>query len=425
MAKVITIIMAGGQGSRLYPLTKVRSKPAVPIAGRFRLIDIPISNCIHSGFRKIFILTQFASESLHRHIFLTYRFDNFTKDFVTILSAQQTLENRNWYQGTADAVRQNLKFVEKMGDLVLILSGDHLYRMDYRNFVESHLRKNADISISVTPVAAARASEYGVMKVNARGRIVDFQEKPKEAADLGRLRVQEEIFERFGVRASGRTHLASMGIYLFDSGVLGDLLGSTVHEDFGREVIPLAIRERKVYAHFFDDYWEDIGTIPSFFDAHMDLTRPLPKFNFYDEEHPIFTHARFLPGSKILASDVENSILCEGSIVNRSIVRQAIIGIRSRIGENCRVERTIMMGADFFESDADLKTNRENGVPDIGIGRDCEIRNAIIDKNARIGNGVRLLNAKNTASETADNYAIVNGIIVVPKNAVIPDGTLI
>jgi glucose-1-phosphate adenylyltransferase len=425
MAKVITIIMAGGQGSRLYPLTKVRSKPAVPIAGRFRLIDIPISNCIHSGFRKIFILTQFASESLHRHIFLTYRFDNFTKDFVTILSAQQTLENRNWYQGTADAVRQNLKFVEKMGDLVLILSGDHLYRMDYRNFVESHLRKNADISISVTPVAAARASEYGVMKVNARGRIVDFQEKPKEAADLGRLRVQEEIFERFGVRASGRTHLASMGIYLFDSGVLGDLLGSTVHEDFGREVIPLAIRERKVYAHFFDDYWEDIGTIPSFFDAHMDLTRPLPKFNFYDEEHPIFTHARFLPGSKILASDVENSILCEGSIVNRSIVRQSIIGIRSRIGENCRVERVIMMGADFFESDADLKTNRENGVPDIGIGRDCEIRNAIIDKNARIGNGVRLLNAKNTASETADNYAIVNGIIVVPKNAVIPDGALV
>jgi glucose-1-phosphate adenylyltransferase len=425
MAKVITIIMAGGQGSRLYPLTKVRSKPAVPIAGRFRLIDIPISNCIHSGFRKIFILTQFASESLHRHIFLTYRFDNFTKDFVTILSAQQTLESRNWYQGTADAVRQNLKFVEKMGDLVLILSGDHLYRMDYRNFVESHLRKNADISISVTPVAAARASEYGVMKVNARGRIVDFQEKPKEAADLGRLRVQEEIFERFGVRASGRTHLASMGIYLFDSGVLGDLLGSTVHEDFGREVIPLAIRERKVYAHFFDDYWEDIGTIPSFFDAHMDLTRPLPKFNFYDEEHPIFTHARFLPGSKILASDVENSILCEGSIVNRSIVRQAIIGIRSRIGENCRVERTIMMGADFFESDADLKTNREKGVSDIGIGRDCEIRNAIIDKNARIGNGVRLLNAKNTASETADNYAIVNGIIVVPKNAVIPDGALV
>jgi glucose-1-phosphate adenylyltransferase len=312
-----------------------------------------------------------------------------------------------------------------MGDLVLILSGDHLYRMDYRNFVESHLLKKAEISISVTPVAAARALEYGVMKVNARGRIVDFHEKPKDAADMERLRVPEDVFERFGIRASGRTHLASMGIYLFDSGVLGDLLGLTSHEDFGREVIPLAIRERKVYAHFFDDYWEDIGTIPNFFDAHMDLTRPLPKFNFYDEEHPIFTHARFLPGSKILASDVENSILCEGSIVNRSVIRQSIIGVRSRIGENCRVERTVMMGADFFESEAGLKANRENGVPDIGLGRNCEVRNAIIDKNARIGDGVKLVNPKNTASESADNYAIVNGIVVVPKNAVIPDGTLI
>ena len=425
MAKVVTIIMAGGQGSRLYPLTKVRSKPAVPIAGRFRLIDIPISNCIHSGFRKIFILTQFASESLHRHIFLTYRFDNFTKDFVTILSAQQTLENRNWYQGTADAVRQNLKFVEKMGDLVLILSGDHLYRMDYRNFVESHLQRNADISISVIPVPAARAPEYGIMKVNALGRIVDFHEKPKEITDIERLKAPEDILERFVARAAGKTHLASMGIYLFDSGVLADLLGSTAHEDFGREVIPLAIRGRKVYAHFFDDYWEDIGTIPSFFDAHMDLTRPLPKFNFYDEERPIFTHARFLPGSKILASDVENSILCEGSIVNRSVVRQSILGVRSRIGENCRVERAVIMGSDFFESDADLRVNRESGVPDIGIGRDVEVRNAIIDKNARIGDGVKLVNAGSAVSENADNYAIVNGIIVVPKNAVIPRGTVI
>ena len=425
MAKIVTIIMAGGQGSRLYPLTKIRSKPAVPIAGRFRLIDIPISNCIHSGFRKIFILTQFASESLHRHIFLTYQFDNFTKDFVTILSAQQTLENRDWYQGTADAVRQNMKFVEKMGDLVLILSGDHLYRMDYRKFVESHLKRNADISISVIPVPAARASEFGIMKVNARGRIVDFHEKPKVNEDIEPFNVPEDVLGRFVGRASGGTLLASMGIYLFNSGILADVLSSTAHEDFGKEVIPLAIRKRKVYAHFFDDYWEDIGTIPSFFDAHMDLVRPLPKFNFYDEEHPIFTHARFLPGSKILASNVEDSILCEGSIVNRSVVRQAIVGIRSRIGENCLIERTVMMGADYFESETDLKTNRKNGVPDIGLGRACEVRNAIIDKNARIGDGAKLVNSKNLVSENTDDYTIVNGIIVIPKNAVIPRGTVI
>ncbi|MHB8094718.1 MAG: glucose-1-phosphate adenylyltransferase [Candidatus Aminicenantales bacterium] len=425
MAKVVTIIMAGGQGSRLYPLTRVRSKPAVPIAGRFRLIDVPLSNCIHSDFRKIFILTQFASESLHRHIFLTYRFDNFTKDFVTILSAQQTIENRNWYQGTADAVRKNLKFIEKAGDLVLILSGDHLYRMDYRKFVESHLRKKAEISISVTPVARDQASDFGVMKMNERGRIVQFFEKPKESPDLDRMSVPVDVFERYGVSAAGRTHLASMGVYLFNSGVLSEILETTAYEDFGKEVIPMAIQERKVFGHFFDGYWEDIGTIASFFEAHMDLTNPLPKFNFYDEANPIFTHARFLPGSKILASEVENSILCEGSIVNRSTIRRSIIGIRSRIGENCRLERTIMMGADTFETEADLKKNRETGIPDVGLGRNSEVRNAIIDKNARIGNGVKLVNARNIASENAETHVIVDGIIVIPKSATIPDGTVI
>ena len=425
MADIVTIILAGGQGSRLTPLTRVRSKPAVPIAGRFRLIDVPISNCIHSGFRKIFILTQFASESLHRHIFLTYRFDAFTKDFVTILSAQQTIENRNWYQGTADAVRQNLRFIEKMGDLVLILSGDHLYRMDYRSFVESHLRRRAEISISVTPIRADRAAEFGVMRADRRGRIIDFQEKPGTPGDVERTRVPAEVMARLGPAAEGCTHLASMGIYVFDPGVLADLLASTTHEDFGREVIPLAIRDRKVFAHFFDGYWADIGTIPSFFEAHMDLVRPLPKFNFYDEERPIFTHARFLPGSKILCSEVEESILCEGSIVNRSVIKQSIIGLRSRIGENCRVERTVMMGADFFESAEDLKENRAQGIPDVGIGRDSEVRNAIIDKNARIGAGVRLINAGKRKADADDNHVIVDGILVIPKNAVIPDGTVI
>jgi glucose-1-phosphate adenylyltransferase len=422
---VVGIIMAGGQGSRLFPLTKVRSKPAVPVAGRFRLIDVPISNCIHSNVGSIFVLTQFASESLHRHIFTTYRFDSFHRDYITLLSAQQTLENRNWYQGTADAVRQNLGFIEDPAALVLILSGDHLYRMDYRRFVEFHLAAGAEISIAVTPVRAEQAHEFGVMKVNARGRITEFCEKPKTPADVDRMRVGEDVFSRFKTPANGRTHLASMGIYLFNQSVLREILAPTDSKDFGREVIPRAIHERKVCGHFFDGYWEDIGTIRSFFEAHMDLTRPLPKFDFYDEERPIFTFPRFLPGSKILGADVENAILCEGSIVNRSTIRDSIVGIRSRIGESCRLERAVLMGADFYESREDIARNRDRGVPDVGIGRDCEIRNAIIDKNARIGHGVRLVNRNGASAESADNYAIVDGIIVVPKDAVIPDGSVV
>jgi glucose-1-phosphate adenylyltransferase len=422
---VVSVILAGGQGSRLYPLTKVRSKPAVPVAGRFRLIDISISNSIHSNIRSIFVLTQFASESLHRHIFTTYRFDSFHRDYITLLSAQQTLENRDWYQGTADAVRQNLNHLEDPSALVLILSGDHLYRMDYREFVASHVAAGAEISIAVTPIAADRAREFGVMKVDGSGRITEFREKPKDPADIDRMRVDEAVFSRFGTPAHGRTHLASMGVYLFNQDVLRDLLAATDAKDFGREVIPRAIGARKVFGHFFDGYWEDIGTIASFFEAHMDLTRPLPKFDFYDEKRPIFTFPRFLPGSKILSAEVENAILCEGSIVNRSRIRDSIVGIRSRIGENCRLERTVIMGADYYESRDCLARNRERGVPDVGIGRDVEIRNAIIDKNARIGNGAKLVNRNGAVSETADNYAIVDGIIVVPKDAVIPDGAVI
>jgi glucose-1-phosphate adenylyltransferase len=332
MKKVVTIILAGGKGSRLYPLTKFRSKPAVPIAGKFRLIDIPISNCLHSGIRKIFISTQFSSESLHRHIFLTYRFDNFTKDFVTILSAQQTMESPDWYQGTADAVRQNLRFLRSEGDLVLILSGDHLYRMDYRKFIDYHEQKKADITISVYPVSYNQAPEFGVMKTNDRGKIVSFFEKPKIAKHLDKMKIPEKTFNNFGLQSSGRTHLASMGVYLFNWDVLFELLENTTFQDFGKEVIPLSIQKKKVFGYFFDGYWEDIGTIRSFFDAHMDLTNPLPRFNFYDEVNPIFSHARFLPGSKILSSEVKNSILSEGSILNRSRITNSIVGVRSRIG---------------------------------------------------------------------------------------------
>jgi len=425
MANVVTLILAGGQGKRLYPLTKKRSKPAVPIAGRFRLIDIPISNCIHSNLRKIFILTQYSSESLHRHIFLTYRFDSFTKDFVTILSAQQTLESPDWYQGTADAVRQNLRFVRTEGDLVLILSGDHLYRMDYRKFIEFHQEKKADISIAVYPVRASRAPEFGVMKVDSQSQIISFLEKPKDFDQIENMKVPEEVFHQFQMDAGGRTHLASMGVYLFNWEVLKELLQDTDFEDFGREVIPYSITKKKVYGYFFDGYWEDIGTIRSFFEIHMNLTQPLPQFNFYDEQKPIFSHARFLPGSKILSSEVQNSILCEGSIINSSKMKHSIIGIRSRIGNNSIIERSVLMGADYFESKEEIEKNLEKNIPRIGIGNDCEIRNTIIDKNARVGNGVKLVNAKQLKEQNQEEYVIRDGIIVVPKNSILPDGTVI
>ena len=423
--RVATIIMAGGQGSRLFPLTKVRSKPAVPIAGRFRIIDISISNCIHSDYRKIFILTQFASESLHRHIFSAYRFDSFHKDFIAILAAKQTLDNRGWFQGTADAVRQNLSSVESSGDLFLILSGDHLYRMDYRKFVEAHVKTGADISISVIPVTREAVPSLGVVAVDAANRIIEFKEKPKDAETIDALTVPPEVFAANGVEGGDRTHAASMGIYIFNWKVLKKLLESSTAEDFGRQIIPQAIHEYRVFAHFFDGYWEDIGTIPSFFEANIGLTNPLPRFNFYDEDKPVFSVPRFLPGSKILDADVHESILCEGSIINRAFIRQSIVGIRSRIGEGSRLERTVMMGADYYESVADLREAAGLGIPPVGVGRECEIRNAILDKNARIGDGVKLINAEGAQSRECGDVCIVDGIIVVPKNSVVPSDTII
>jgi len=423
--RVATIIMAGGQGSRLYPLTKIRSKPAVPIGGRFRLIDIPISNCIHSGYRRVFILTQFASESLHRHIFTAYRFDQFHKDYITILAAKQTLDNRGWFQGTADAVRQNLSTIEGSGDLMLILSGDHLYRMDYRKFVEAHERAGADITISVVPAARKDVPGLGVLKVDASNRIIEFKEKPQDEATIEEMAVDPDVFAGNGIEARGRTHAASMGIYLFNWKILKDVLESTTAEDFGRQIIPQAIQEKRVFAHFFDGYWEDIGTIPNFFEANIGLTQPLPRFNFYDEEKPVFSLPRFLPGSKILDADVHESILCEGSIINRAYIRQSLIGIRSRIGEGTQLLRTVMMGADYYESADELRNSAERGIPAVGVGRDCEIRNAIIDKNARIGDGVKLINAAGTRNRIGEDVCVVEGIIVVPKNAVLPSGTVV
>jgi glucose-1-phosphate adenylyltransferase len=297
--------------------------------------------------------------------------------------------------------------------------------MDYGKFIDFHLKKKAEISISVSPIAQDQAPEFGVMKLNRNGRMISFEEKPKVQADLERMKIGPEVFKDLGLEASGKTHLASMGVYLFNWEALKALLEGTTYQDFGREVIPYAISRHKVYGYLFDGYWRDIGTIRSFFEANLDLTQPLPKFNFYDEKKPIFTHARFLPGSKILASEVDHSILCEGSIINRSKISDSIIGIRSRVGENSVIERTVVMGADFFESKEEIEANVLSGIPNIGIGRNSEIRNAIIDKNARIGDGVRLVNARGLSDEETEDYVIRDGIIVVPKHAVIPNGTVI
>lgn len=419
------MILAGGQGTRLYPLTKVRSKPAVPIGGKFRLIDIPISNCVHSGFRKIYIGTQFSSESLHRHIQQTYRFSIFSKDFITILSAQQTMENLDWYQGTADAVRKNLRFIKSYGDYVLILSGDHLYRMDYSKFVDYHIEQGADITIAVVPVDRSLASQFGIMKIDEDTQINTFHEKPRDEQLLDDLTVPSSVFEKHNIDAGDRNYLASMGIYVFNQKILQELLDGTSYSDFGREVIPFAISNKRVFAYFFDGYWEDIGTIKAFFEAQLDLATPLPKFNFYDENAPILTHPRYLPGSKVLNAEIHNALLCEGSIINPSKIHRSIIGIRSFVGKNSVLDGVVMMGADYYEAPEARRNVSNRELPDVGIGDNCLIKQAIIDKNARIGNNVKIVNDRNVDQAQGQNYVIQDGIVVIPKNAVIPDNTII
>ncbi len=419
------VILGGGRGTRLYPLTRLRAKPAVPIGGKFRLIDIPISNCLHSDVRKIFILTQFNTESLHRHITSTYHFDTFSKGFVRILAAQQTSENQDWYQGTADAVRKNLIYLKSADDDIIILSGDHLYRMDYRKFFEHHQKVGADISIAVKPIVKDQASEFGILKTDEQGWITDFFEKPDNPDILERFKVSSRLFRQFGIEQRERTHLASMGIYIFKKKVLFEILNSTDCEDFGREIIPQVIKKLKVASYFFDGYWEDIGTIRAFFDAHMELIQPLPKFDFYDEEHPFYTHPRFLPPSKIYNCQIHQSIIAEGSILLGSIIENSIIGIRSFIEEGTLVQRSIIMGNTRYETIHTRNKNKAKKIPNLGIGNNCIIRNAIIDLDCRIGNNVHLINKDSKVNEDSDFYSIRDGIIIIPKNTIIPDNTVI
>jgi len=425
MSSLTAIILGGGRGTRLDPLTRMRAKPAVPIAGKFRLIDIPISNCLHSDVRKIFLLTQFNTESLHRHIHNTYRFDTFSKGFVRILAAQQTAETQDWYQGTADAVRKNLRYLNDADEHVIILSGDHLYRMDYSKFFNYHLEMDADVTISVKPIYSHEAKEFGILKNDKHGWIKKFYEKPQTQELLDEFQIEDESFSHFNIDPEGKTHVASMGIYIFKKQVLFELLNESDKEDFGGEIIPDSLDKRKMAAYYFAGYWEDIGTMRAFFEAHFELTKPVPLFNFYDENFPFYTNPRFLPASKITNCQINQSVVAEGSILLGSIIENSVIGIRSFIDEGTFVQRSIIMGNMNYETLDEREDNRNKQRPNLGIGNNCIIRNAIIDMNCKIGDNVQLINKDNLQQADGDNYAIREGIIVIPKGAVIPANTII
>lgn len=429
MKKVLAIILGGGVGTRLYPLTKLRAKPAVPLAGKYRLIDIPVSNCINSEIVKIYVLTQFNSASLNRHISRTYQFSGFTEGFVEVLAAQQTQENPNWFQGTADAVRQYLSLLEQWDvDEYLILSGDHLYRMDYQKFVHRHRETNADITLSVLPMDEKRASDFGLMKIDDTGRIVSFSEKPKGDA-LKQMQVDTTKLGLTAQQAQESPYIASMGIYVFKREVLIKLLKESPNQtDFGKEIIPNSAKDHNVQAYLFDDYWEDIGTIEAFYEANLALTKqPQPPFSFYDEKAPIYTRPRFLPPTKLLNTQVTESIIAEGCILKECRIDHSVLGVRSRIEAGCTIQDTLVLGADFYEPDAERHSSLDNGGVALGIGADTTIRRAIVDKNARIGRNVQLINKDRVEEANRENqgFYIRSGIVVVLKNATIPDGTII
>jgi len=423
--ETLALILGGGQGARLFPLTLHRSKPAVPLGGKYRLIDITVSNCINSDTIKIYVLTQFNSASLNRHIARTYRFSRFSDGFVEILAAEQTIENKNWFQGTADAVRQIMIHISDLNpENVLILSGDHLYQMDYREFIRHHEQTGAHVTVSVVPTDESRASSFGLLKTNDGGQIVEFREKPP-ADQLHTMRVDTTHLGLGPGDAERRPYIASMGVYLFKFDVLRELLRDGKYVDFGKEVIPAAIDKYQVQAFLFDGYWEDIGTISSFYHANLDMAGIIPKFNLFNADAPIYTRARFLPGSKLIDCHIRDSIVSEGCILNRASVEHSIVGIRSRIENNARIEHSLIMGADYYQTLDELEMERRRGLPWIGIGEDAIIRGAIIDKNVRIGANVRILNEAHRDHYDGENYYIREGIVVVPKNVTITDGTII
>jgi len=412
--EVLAVILGGGQGKRLYPLTAERAKPAVPIAGKYRLIDIPISNCINSGIYKISVLTQFLSVSLHRHITRTYNFDNFHGGWVQVWAAEQTIENTDWYQGTADAVRkQILEIRSSRAKYIVILAGDHLYRMDYSKMVDFHVANNADITVAVQPVLKEDAFRFGILKRDEDGRITDFAEKPKDPDLLSRLVSRDD---------PESPYLGSMGIYIFNVDLLTDVLRPdyTDHkfDDFGGDIIPHLIRTGKhVFGYNFEGYWRDIGTIRTFYETNLELAEEHPEFDFFDPDHPIFTHPRYLPGSRVTGTTCKSVLLAEGSAIEDAVLEHSLIGLRSVIGGGTEIKDTIVMGADWYG-------NQTNGAP-LGIGRNCKIQGAIIDKNASIGDNVII--KPFPADREVDHalYKVRDGVVVIPKNTTIPAGTII
>ncbi len=414
---VIGVVLGGGRGARLFPLTLIRSKPAVPVGGKYRLIDIPISNCLNSGINKIFVVTQFNSESLNRHVIQTYRFGLFSKGFVDILAAEQTPESAGWFQGTADAVRQSLRhLLAYPAEHFVILSGDQLYRMNFKEILKEHRNRGADATVCVIPVAPEMASSYGILKMAPDGRLTEFFEKPKDPEKIEQLKVAQAAWPDFGVSAD-KPLMASMGIYIFNRDALIEVLENESQLDFGCDIIPSALETHRVCGHLFKGYWEDIGTIGAFYRANLDLAVEDPQFTFFHPDSPVYTHPRFLPASRIRNCTLEHSVLAEGCSINRALIERSVIGVRSVIRDS-HISDTLMMGADYYDHHPgeDLA---------VGVGQGCEIRGAILDKNARIGNGVKILNDSKLQEFDGENYFIRDGIVIIPKNASIPQGTTI
>jgi glucose-1-phosphate adenylyltransferase len=424
-SNVLSIIMGGGQGKRLFPLTKERAKPAVPLAGKYRLVDIPISNCINSGLRRIYLLTQFNSASLHRHVSQSYKFDHFTGGFVEILAAEQTLSDASWYQGTADAVRKNLIHVlNNEFEYLLILSGDQLYRMDFRPIIEQHVETKADLTIATIPVTRKEAEALGIMHISGNKQITRFVEKPKEPALLDAMRLERESYAGLGITDERELFLASMGIYVFNREVLVNMLNNSL-TDFGKHIIPNAIKTHSVFSYVYQGYWEDIGTIRSFFEANLDMASELPRFNFFDMSAPIFSRPRYLPGSKINGAQIDHAVISDGCIINPSRITHSIVGVRSIVGAGSELTRVIGLGCDFYESEASIEEHNKMGLPRIGIGSNTRIDNAIIDKNARIGDNVVISPAGKPENVDHPLYYIRDGIVIIPKNGIITHGTVI
>jgi len=417
-ADVVVVILGGGRGARLDPLTRRRSKPAVPIAGKYRLIDIPVSNCINSGMRQIYVITMFQSASLNNHLAAAYRFDQFSRGFVQVLAAEQTLSGGTWFQGTADAVRQCwIHIGNRPSERVLILSGDHMYRMDYSRFVAAHEESKADFCIAVMPVSREDAPELGILKVDETGRIVKFVEKPKTAEALDAMTSDTARFGLSAADAARRPFLASMGVYLFRTPILQSLLlADPAQTDFGKHIIPGAIAKHHVQAFCFNGYWADIGTVRAFYQANLDLVKPLPQFNLFDPFWPLYTNHRFLPGAKVNRASVEGSILCEGSIVDGAQVRDSILGVRSRVRPGATIDNSLIMGADYYQPGSVATP--------MGIGEGAYIKGAIIDKGAAVGRGAQLVNRENRDhyDDPEGRLYVRDGVIVVPKGAVVPDG---